>query len=86
MSYLYGQPNPGFGLVSAGVWISSPRQAMLMERVLSAAMADYAGKPEETILAKWHREIVRTRENAKRQSWPGWEDEYPVEHPPASKD
>ncbi|GMB80527.1 hypothetical protein NN6n1_13090 [Shinella zoogloeoides] len=80
--YLFGKPEPVFGGVMAGVWMESPRQAMLMESVLVKAMAEYAGRAEETLLAKWHREVAKTRDKAKTEGWAGWSDEYPVEHWP----
>lgn len=82
MSYLYGEPVNRFALVSGPLLISSPRQAMLMERVMVSAMVEYAGKPEETLLALWHRQSIRMRQRAKEENWRGWEDEYPVERYP----
>lgn len=82
--YLYGEPEPVFGGYMAGVWMKSPRQALLMERILEKAMSDYAGRAEETLLAKWHREVVGTRAKARRDGWAGWTDEYPVERWPTS--
>lgn len=87
MTYLYGEPKNRFALVSGPLLISSPRQAMLMERVMAKAMAEYSGKPEETLLALWHRQAISMLTRAKAEGWRGWEDEYPVEHyPTSSKD
>lgn len=87
MTYLYGQPENRFAIVTGVMTVSSPRQAMLMERVMVKAMAEYAGKPEETLLALWHREAVSMRARAIRDNWRGWEDQHPVEHyPTAAKD
>jgi hypothetical protein len=76
---VYAQPKPAFGLVSAIITLNSPRQAMLMEKVMVDAMKAYAGKPEETLLAKWHKEAVYMRTRAAASGWRGWEDAYPVE-------
>jgi hypothetical protein len=79
MSNIYAQPKPRFGSVMAMITLHSPRQAMLMEKLLIEAMKQYAGKPEETLLAKWHRETVYMQAKAKKGEWTGWEDDYPVE-------
>lgn len=79
MTYVYGETEDEFGKVLSGVWMRGPRQAMLMRKVMEKAMADYAGRPEETLLASWHREACSTIEAAKRKGWVGWSDDYPVE-------
>lgn len=76
---IYAQPEPQFGSVFAMITIHSPRQAMLMEKILIEAMKEHAGKPEETLLAKWHKEAVYMRAKAGKEGWRGWEDDYPVE-------
>lgn len=70
--------NPPYGAVSAGIWAETPQQAMLLEKVLIEAMANYSGKPEQTVLAKWHRETVSMLQRSKDERWAGWEDHYPL--------
>lgn len=77
---IYGQPDERFGRVLGTMSIESPRQAALMEAILVDAMKRYAGRAEETLLAKWHNEMVYMRNRAAAQAWRGWEDDYPVEH------
>lgn len=79
MRQLYAQPEPKFGNTFAMITVHSPRQAMLMETILTEAMKVFAGKHQEVLLAKWHHEIVHMLDRAKRDGWPGWEDDYPVE-------
>ncbi|QND45223.1 hypothetical protein HB780_05565 (plasmid) [Rhizobium lusitanum] len=76
---VYGQPKDQWGRVMGMISVDSPRQAMLMEAVLVEAMKRYAGRSEETLLAKWHGELVHMRERAAKAEWRGWEDDYPVE-------
>ncbi|MEO1986620.1 MAG: hypothetical protein ABGX47_08210 [Martelella sp.] len=78
MTKVYGEPEcRQTGDVIAPVLLESPRQALLMEQLLHKAMADYAGRPEETLLAKWHNEVVDIRRRARQENWAGWQEALP---------
>lgn len=71
---VYGSPpRPRFGGVVSGIMFNSHAQARLLERLLVAALRDQSGRDEETLLAKWHREVVSARRRARRDRW--WDDE-----------
>lgn len=71
---IYGEQTPVFGGVLAGIYATTPAQARLLQRVLVKAMQDFAGRHEETVLAKWHNELERIRARAIRENWTGWEE------------
>jgi hypothetical protein len=71
---LYGEPVSQWGAVIAGISVKSHQQARLLEEMLSRELRERAGKPEETILAKWNNELVRLRRKAVEQEWIGWGD------------
>lgn len=73
LSKVYGHEGYVFGHVIASVDVSSHRQAALLQRILEREMRERAGKPEESLLAKWYNSLARTREQAAGESWPGWE-------------
>lgn len=79
MSYIYGEPPHQFGQMIAIVSMKSHRQARLMATIMAKACADYAGKPEETLIAKWHNEAVKNMRKSEDEGWIGWQDTYPVE-------
>lgn len=66
---------PGYARyhVLASVTISSHEQARLMQELLVQAMRERAGKPEEAILAKWNNDLAKTRRDAERERWAGWD-------------
>lgn len=75
MTEVYGEKLPAFGDVMFGVWITSRPQAQLMLEILQREMRERAGKPEETLLAKWHNDIIDHLRKAGNESWPGWTEE-----------
>ena len=72
-SSIYGHKDFVQGHVLASVTISSHLQARLMQSVLVEAMKEYAGRPQETMLAKWNNDLTRTIRKARDERWAGWE-------------
>lgn len=72
-SSVSGYPGYARAHVLASVTISSHEQARLMQEVLVQAMRERAGRPEEAILARWHNSLAKTRRDAERECWAGWE-------------
>lgn len=79
MKKIYGVAGHQQGQMMAGIYMTSYRQARLLADIMSRACADYAGKSEETLIAKWHNEAVRNMKRSQTEGWIGWEDTYPVE-------
>lgn len=73
LTKIYGAPAPGKHRVLAGIDCSSQKQARLLQEILENELRERAGKPEESLLAAWHRHVSRFRERAKREAWAGWE-------------
>jgi hypothetical protein len=71
-SSIYGHKDYVQGHVLASVTISSHLQAQLMQSILIEAMKQYAGRPQETMLAKWNNDLTRTISKAKAECWAGW--------------
>lgn len=71
---IYGEPGSVYGHVLAGIHFGSHPQARLLADILEKALVDYAGKPQETLIAKWHRQVVSSRRKAERDAWAGWEE------------
>jgi hypothetical protein len=72
---VYGEAKPTNFLVQCGVFMESPMQARFMRKILEEAMIKYAGKPEETLLAKWHRNVQQNFRSAEKRAWVGWEED-----------
>lgn len=71
---IYGEPERNvFGHVIGTLGVNSFQQNRLLRRVLEDAMRSYAGRHEETFLAKLHRDLASMERKALRQRWPGWE-------------
>lgn len=75
---IYGKPEPRYASTMAGVWVESHSQAKLLQRVIERGMADFAGRHEETFLAKCFNDLEATIAQAKRENWIGWEESYPA--------
>jgi hypothetical protein len=43
-----------------------------MQSILIEAMKQYAGRPQETLLAKWNNDLTRTIRQAEAERWTGW--------------
>lgn len=71
-SAIYGYQGYVHGHVLASVTISSHLQAALMQSILIEAMKQYAGRPQETLLAKWNNDLTRTIRQAEAERWTGW--------------
>ena len=71
---IYGKATPRYGMVQCGLWMESPEQARLMRTILETTMRQYAGRIEETLLAKWHREVQVAIDQAAKENWIGWEE------------
>ena len=70
---IYGEPTGRtFGQVIGTLGIRSREQVRLLSRVLEGAMREYAGKHEETFLAKMHRDLVNLDRRAIKERWAGW--------------
>jgi hypothetical protein len=73
-SRVYGWEGYKHGHVLASVTVSNHRQARLLQRALEREMRDCAGQPEEAVFAEFYNSLARTREQARRERWIGWEE------------
>ena len=72
---IYGEPKSrAFGQIIGTLFISSRLQSRLLQRILENAMREYAGRHEETFLAKLHRDLAAMDRQADRENWLGWTD------------
>jgi len=71
---IYGAPTKRvFGQTIGTLGIEGRKQAELLMRVLEQAMRNYAGRHEETFLAKMHRDLAEMERRSEREGWVGWE-------------
>lgn len=71
---IYGNPTARvFGRVMGTLAINSRQQVLLLQRILEGGMREYAGRHEETFLAKLHRDLATMDRKADRENWPGWD-------------
>lgn len=70
---VYGEPEkPVFGQVMGMLAVNSRQQLRVLSRVLESGMREFAGRHEETLLAKLHRDLADMDRRATAENWTGW--------------